>query len=164
MSKKTQMLLIGYFWKGHVLGNKIYMTNTWMDTSYFSFPPSSLFFGSNYSRFQGLLHDIEQKLYVLTEHGKRSNVFSPSWEPCSGLVLFGGVFDPQQVSQACLPEEHRADIVGNLFNSWWRQWRLWRLWTGPDLQEIADPRDFLWKVVWKFFTRTRNKCETVLSF
>lgn len=35
-------------------------------------------------------------------------------DPTSGLVLLGGVFDVQQASETCLPEEHGADVVGNL--------------------------------------------------
>jgi hypothetical protein len=117
--------------------------------------------------FQGLLPDITQKFYCLfsTKHWKRNNLFSPSClDPGSGLVLFGGVFDLQQVSEACLSEEHGANVVGNLFYSRWRKRRLWLLWTSPYLQEIADPRDFLWKVVWKLFTGPRNECETFFSF
>lgn len=86
-----------------------------------------------------------------------------SW-PMFWACAFGGVFDLQQVSEACLPEEHSANVVGNLFYFRWRKRRLWLLRTSSYLQEIAYPRDFFWKVVWKLFTGPRNECETFFSF
>ena len=116
--------------------------------------------------FPGLLPDItEIPLLVLNKAVKEKSLSSFSChDPCSGLVLFGGVFDLQQVSEACLPEEHSANVVGNLFYFRWRKRRLWLLRTSSYLQEIADTRDFFWKVVWKLFTGPRNECETFFSF
>lgn len=63
-------------------------------------------------------------------------------------------------SETGLPEEHGANVVGNLLDSGGGERMLQWLGTSPELQEIADPRDFLWEVVWKLFPGTRNKCET----
>lgn len=171
-ARKHRCYWLVTFEKRAVLVNKIHMTrNTHMDEYIiFSLPLSSFrsffFLAAVIHCFKDYCMTLTQKLYYmfLQNIGRKAIPSSRHWDPCSGLVLFGGVFDPQQVSEACLPKEHRANIVGNLFYSWWRQRRLWRLWTSPYLQEIADPRDFFWKIVWKFFTGTRNECETVLSF
>lgn len=93
-----------------------------MNWTHFTFPfYHSAFFltDSSHSPFQGLLPDINAKTTIgsYREHWKRNSFFLPHQDQCSGLVLFGGVFDLQQVSEACFPEEHRANIVGNLFYS-----------------------------------------------
>lgn len=77
---------------------------------------------------------------------------------------FGGVFDLWHISEAGLPEEHGADVVGNLFDPRRGERRLWRLGTSPYLQEIADPGNFLWKVVGEIFPGPRNECETFFPF
>lgn len=172
-ARKHRCYWLVTFEKRAVLVNKIHMTrNTHMDEYIiFSLPLSSF---HSFFFFWQQLFTVSR---IIAWHWHRNCTIcsyrtleeKQSLPPVIGthvlgLCFFGGVFDPQQVSEACLPKEHRANIVGNLFYSWWRQRRLWRLWTSPYLQEIADPRDFFWKIVWKFFTGTRNECETVLSF
>lgn len=136
-----------------------------MDTSYFPLS-SSFFIDSHHPPFPRIIAWHNRNSTACSQQSSERKTISPfsCHDPCSGLVLFGGVFDLQQVSEACLPEEHGANVVGNLFYSWRRKRRFWLLRTSSYLQEIADPRDFLWKVVWKLFTGSRNKCETFFSF
>lgn len=131
-------------------------TLMWMDTSGFPSP-------SSFSRIIAW-HNTEILLLVLSKALREEPPLSTlRSDPCSGLVLFKGVFDLQQVSEARLPEEHGTNVVGNLFYSWRRKRRLWLLWTSPYLQEITDPGNFLWEVVWKLFTGPRDECKTVFS-
>lgn len=95
----------------------ILKTLTWVDTSYIPHPSAFSWIAVT-QLFLGLLHDItEIPLLILKKASKEKHLF-PLFcsDPWSGLVLFGGVFD-LWVSEACLPEEHGADIVGNLFYS-----------------------------------------------
>lgn len=95
-ARKHRCYWLVTFEKRAVLVNKIHMTrNTHMDEYIiFSLPLSSFrsffFFGSSYSLFQGLLHDIDTEtvLYVLTEHWKKSNPFLPSLGPMFWACAF----------------------------------------------------------------------------
>lgn len=127
--------------------------------------PSSFFIDSHHPPFSRIIAWHNRNSAACSQQSsERESLSTVLLGPMFWACAFGGVSDPSQVSEACLPEEHGANVVGNLFYSWWRKRRLWWLRTSPYLQEIADPRDFLWKVVWKLFTGPRNERETFFPF
>lgn len=95
--------------------------NTYMDGNILCFPvhhPAFLKLTAVIDCFKDYCLTLTQKNFMFLQSIGRETISSSlHWDPCSGFVLFGGVFDAQQVSQACLPEEHRANIVGHLFYS-----------------------------------------------
>lgn len=91
-----------------------------MDISYFPSPPPFFFLTVITHLFLGLLPNVTQKFCCSfsANQWKRNNLFPlPLHDPCSGLVLCGEVFDLLKVSEARLPEEHGANVVGNFLDS-----------------------------------------------
>lgn len=168
-TSKHELYLLVSFEREPILLIKIYMwprTLLCMDTPCY-LPPSPSFFliDSHHPPFSRIIAWHHRKSAVCPQwNSEREPLATLSSCPVFWVCAFGGVLDLPHVSEARLPEEHGADVVGNLFDSWWGKGRLWLLGASPYLQEIADPGNFLWKVVWKILTWARNECETFFPF
>lgn len=167
-TSKHELYLSVSLERGPILVIKIYVwpkTLPWMDTP--CFPPTLQFFemDSHHPPFSRIIAWHHRDSAVCSQRSSEREPLSTR-PPCPVFraCAFGGVFDLSHISEACLPEEHGANVVGNLFDSRWGERRLWLLGTSPYLQEIADPRNFLWKVVGEIFTGPRNECETFFPF
>lgn len=166
-TSKHERYLSVSFERGPILVIKIYVTKNTPTNGHALFPPPSSCFliDSHRPPFSRIIAWHHRKSAVRSQRSSEREPLAtlPSC-PVFWACAFGGVFDLSHVSEACLPEEHGADVVGNLFDSRWGKRRLWLPGASPYLQEIADPGNFLWKVVRKVFTGPRNECETFFPF